>query len=49
MGVRRYFSGGGKVDILLVFFRLLAIQGKWTYTKGKCPVLRQQLHKVFSL
>ena len=22
---------------------------KWTYTKNKCPMLRQQLHTVFSL
>jgi len=35
MGVRRNFSRGGKVDILLIFFRLLAIQRKWTYTKTK--------------
>ena len=48
MGVRRIFSGVGKVDILLIFFRLLAMQGKWTYTKRKCPVLRQQLQTVFS-
>jgi len=31
MGVRRNFSrGGGKVDILLIFFSLLAMQRKWT-------------------
>ena len=33
MGVRRKFSRGGKVDNLLIFFRLLAMQRKWTYTK----------------
>jgi len=32
MGVRRNFSRGGKVDILLIFFHL---QRKWTYTKKK--------------
>jgi len=42
------FFQGGKVDILLIFFSLLAMQRKWTYTK-KCPMLRQQLHTVFSL
>jgi len=35
MGVRRNFSRGAKVDILLIFFRLLAMQRKWTYTKKK--------------
>jgi len=35
MGVRRNFSRGSKVDILLIFFRLLAMQRKWTYTKKK--------------
>jgi len=58
MGARRNFSrGGGKVDLLLTLFRLLTMQRKWTYTKGftlstpqrKCPLLRQQLHTVFSL
>jgi len=34
-GVRRSFSRGGKVDILLIFFRLLAMQQKWTHTKKK--------------
>ena len=34
MGVRRHFAGGGKVDILLTFFRLQAMQCKWTYTKN---------------
>ena len=29
------FPGEGKVDILLMFFRLLAMQRKWTYTKKK--------------
>jgi len=49
MGVRRNFCRGGKVDILFIFFSLLAMQRKWTYTKRKCPMLRQQLHTVFSL
>jgi len=35
MGFRRKFSRGGKVAILLIFFRLLAMQRKWTYTKEK--------------
>jgi len=42
-------GGGGKVDILLIFFRLLAMQRKWTYTKSKCPMLRQQLQTLSSL
>jgi len=34
MGVRRNFSvGGGNVIILLIFFRLLMLQCKWTFTK----------------
>jgi len=49
MGVRRISSRGVKVDILLIFFRLLAMQRKWTYTKIKCPMLREQLPTVFSL
>ena len=43
---------GGKVDILLIFFWLLTMQRKLTYTriqKRKCPMLRQQLHTVLSL
>ena len=35
MDVRRKISRRGKVDILLIFFRLLAIHRKWTYTKKK--------------
>jgi len=35
-----FFPGRGKVDILLIFVRLLAMQRKWTYTKRKCPLLR---------
>jgi len=27
------FPGGGNVDILLIFFRLLTMQCKWTFTK----------------
>jgi len=33
MGVRRNFSRGCKVDILLIFLSLLAVQRKWTNTK----------------
>jgi len=35
MGVPRNFSREGKVAILLIFFRLLGMQRKWTYTKKK--------------
>jgi len=36
MGVRRNFSRGvGKVDILLILFSLLGMQGTWTYSKKK--------------
>jgi len=35
MGVRRNFSRGDKVDILLIFFWLLTMQHKLTYTKKK--------------
>jgi len=31
------FPGVGKVDILLIFFWLLAMQRKLTYTKKKMP------------
>jgi len=34
-GIRRNFPGGGKVGILLIFFRLLAMQHKWMCTKKK--------------
>jgi len=43
------FFQGGKVDVLHILFRLLAMQRKWNYTKRKCPLLRQMLHIVFSL
>jgi len=34
LGVRRNFSRKGvNVDILLIFFRLLILQCKWTFTK----------------
>jgi len=33
MGIRRNYSRGGKVDILLIFFWLLTMQRKLTYTK----------------
>ena len=33
MGVRRNFSRGGNVDILLILFNLLRIQCKWTGTE----------------
>ena len=54
MGVGRYFSRRGEVDILLIFFRLLRMQCKWTFTKRftvstsqrKCPMERQQSRKM---
>jgi len=33
MGVRRNFYRGSKIDILLILFRLLTMQCKWTFTK----------------
>jgi len=33
MASAEIFPGRGKVDILLFFLRLLAMQRKWTYTK----------------
>jgi len=32
---QKFFHVGGQIDILLIFFRLLAMQRKWTYTKKK--------------
>jgi len=58
MGVHRNFSrGAGKVDILLILFRLLTMQRKWTDAKRFTlstsqitrPMSREQLHTVFSL
>ena len=47
MGVRRNFSSGGKVDDLLIFFRLLALQRKWTHTKEKlCNVTATVAYSV---
>jgi len=43
MGVRRNFSMGGKVDILLIFLWLLTMQRKLTNTKKKCPVANTAL------
>jgi len=48
---------GVKVGILLILFRLLTMQCKWTFTKHfilsipqrKCPKLRQQSQKCASL
>jgi len=47
---QKFFQGGGKVDILLILFRLLTMQRTWTFTKRfilstpqrKCPRLQQQ-------
>jgi len=33
MGVRRNFSREGNIHILLIFFKLLTMQCKWTLTK----------------
>ena len=33
MGVRRNFSRGGNVEVLLIIFNLLTMQCKWTFTK----------------
>jgi len=33
-GRPQIFFRGAKVDILLIFFSLLAMQRKWTYTKN---------------
>jgi len=56
MGVRRNFSMGGNIDILLIVSRLLTMQCKWTFTKHftlpnhiKCPMLWQQSQKCASL
>jgi len=54
MGVRRKFSRGSNVDIILILFRLLTMQCKWTFTKRvtrsslkrKYPMLRQQSQKT---
>jgi len=57
MCIRRNFSRGGKVDILLrpIFFSLLTMQCKWTYTERfplstpyRKLILRQQLQTGFS-
>jgi len=34
MGVRRNFSVGGNVEMLLILFKLLTMQCKWTFTKA---------------
>jgi len=57
MGVRKNFSRRGNVDILLVVFRLVTMQCKWTFTKlftlskpqRKCLMSRQQSQKCASL
>ena len=42
------FQGRSKVDILLIVFRLLAMQGKWMYTKKKISnVAATVAHSVF--
>ena len=51
------FMQGGKVNILLIIFRLLTMQCQWTFTKRftlvasqrKCAMLRQQSQKCASL
>ena len=40
--------GGSKVDILLIFFRLLAMKRKWTYTKKKMSSVTETVaYRVF--
>jgi len=46
---QKSLQGGGKVEILLIFFSLLAMQREWTYTKRKMSNVTQQLHTMFSL
>ena len=54
---QKFFQEGGNVDILLILFRFLAMQCKWTYTKCftfstpqiKCSMLRQRLQIVLPL
>jgi len=54
MGVRRKFSRGGNVDILLILFRLLTMQCKWTFKKRfsfstpqrKLPMIQKQSQKM---
>jgi len=41
MGIRRNFSRGGNVDILVIVFRLLTLQCKWTFKK-RFPVSTPQ-------
>jgi len=42
------FPGGGKFDILLIFFSLLVMQRKWTYTTKKMSSVSVTLaHSVF--
>ena len=54
MGVRKNFTSRGKLDVLLILFRLLMMQCNWTFKKRmilpapqrKCPTLRQQSQKL---
>jgi len=57
MGVRRNFSSGGNDENLLMLFRLLTMQCKWTFTKpitisfplvcADCTSLLNLLSKMF--
>jgi len=54
---QKFFQEGGNVEILLILFRLLTMQCKWTFTKRftlstpqrQCPILRQESQKCTSL
>ena len=54
MDIRRIFSRGDNVGILLILFRLLTIQCRWMFTKcftlstqqRKCHMLRQESQKL---
>jgi len=51
---QKFFLGGGKVDFLLIVFKFLTMQCKWTPTKSltlstpqrKCSMLRYQSQKM---
>jgi len=48
MGVRRNFSKGGKSRHFAYLFQFVGDATQMDVHK-KCPILRQQLHTVFSL
>ena len=46
MGVRRNFSRGSNVDRLLIIFKLLTMQCKWTFTKRFAISTPQKMTQV---